>query len=209
MGFLDTIKYRFTNMVKEYDPEYNGEILTIDDLRRNPKKPYRVYQTECLYLKNKLSKKFIKFFDEADVVYDFSKKNQEYYPNSVHLPFKVESVPDIKGKNTIVFFGSITPRREKLLDKVKNNGIEIDIVNGHYGENLDRLLEDYKYVLSYGAYDNLVCDGFRVPLAIENGCIVFLEHTEQWYYEYLNKLCPDRVEFYDEENIIKKIKRIL
>jgi len=208
-GFFDWIDCRIRKLISENKPDFNGDVFTWNDYKFVSSNNYCVYQTEDLHLRHKLNVDYKKFLDGAKHVFDFSSQNLLIYPRAIHLPIKLEKIPqkNIITKNEIVFYGYITDRRKKFLNQIEGNKIPIKITGGQYGKNLNTLLAQHNFVLSIGSYDNLTNNSFRIIPAIENGCIVLAEKsTENWFNEYLFKECPDRIIFFNENTMIETIK---
>jgi len=213
--FFKYIHPRIEKLIKdkmnEDGIEFDGEIYTWDNIRRPlSSNNYCVYQTENLYLDHKRTPHYIRFLNGAKYVFDYSMKNIPYYPRGIYLPLKLETIPEKNNiiNNEILFYGYLSDRRNNLINLLRQNNISIKTVDGHFGEKLFNLLSQYQYILSYGTYDNFSNDSFRVLPAIENGCTVFFERTEETEFdEYLLKRCPDRIIPFEEKNIIDVINR--
>ena len=186
--------------------DFNGEIYTWDDFKFSLKgNNYCVYQTESLNLLHKLTPAYIQFLNKAKYVFDYSELNIPYYPRAIYLPLKIEKIPPKNNvlNKEILFYGYISDRRKNIIELLKNNSFLVKTIDGCFGDNLYNTLSKYQYVLSYGTYDNVSNDSFRIIPAIENGCIVLTERTqEKSFDEYLLKKCSDRIIFFEETTII-------
>ena len=186
--------------------DFDGEIYTWDNLNFPLKSNnYCVYQTENLHLPHKRVPKYMDLLNNAKYVFDYSEMNIPIYPRAIYLPLKLEKKPcknPILNKE-ILFYGYMSERRTNMIKLLRNNGFSIKTTDGYFGDDLYELFSKYQFVLSYGTYDNTSNDSFRVIPAIENGCVVLTERTqEKSFDEYLLKKCSDRIIFFEETTII-------
>lgn len=210
-NLYDWMGFRIRKMIFEKKPDFHGYIFLWNDYIKNNLNVdnYCVYQMEDLHNKDVFTSEYKKFLDGAKYVFDYSKKNLSLYPRAIHLPLKLQEIQSVNNtKNvTVLFYGVLSSRRLRIINDLNKNGVFVRFVKDVYGKNLIKLLKEYKYVLSVGKNDKITNDSFRIIPAIENGCIVFSEKCEEnWFNEYLIEKCPDRIVFFEEENMIEKIK---
>lgn len=152
---------------------------------------YVVYQTEQLNLSDKSNHGWFKFMDNAVKVYDFSIINQQYYPSEFLPIYPEPSESNCGDEIDILFYGHITPRRQKIIDELGATVIEaLEMDKLKYYVNRSRK------VLVIGCYNNIYADPFRICPALDMGGNVLMEHTQEtWLENYLIKNMPNRITF--------------
>jgi len=213
-NFYEWISPRLRKLIFNTNVDFDGYIYLWVDYIRGVKitNNYCVYQMEGLHNKNIFTPEYKKFLDNAAYVFDYSLYNLRFYPRAIFLPLKFERIPEINkvDNNDILFYGKLSERRESFIKKLQSNNIPIKISKFDiYGKNLVNALKKHKFVLSFGKNNNIYNDSFRIIPAIENGCVIICEETEEvWFNRYLKEECSDRVIFFTEDNIttIKKFK---
>ena len=116
-------------------------------------------------------------------VWDYSKRNIELLKNfnvfnTTHVPLGyakqlsriiIEEKQDID----ILFYGSINPRREHILNQLKNYGLNVKTLFGIYGSERDQLIAKSKIVLNIHFYETKIFEIARISYLLTNGvCIV-------------------------------------
>jgi hypothetical protein len=160
---------------------------------------YIVYQLEQLTVSEKLSEQYIKLLTKANKIYDYSSVNLNYYPKN--LLYKVEFLPFLPSLTSkyhnnkcdidVLFYGFLSPRRIEIL---KSLDLETKIDNDLSLDNMQREINNSKYVLSYGTYSNVHNDSFRVSLALNLGANILYEQSqESWYNDFILSNFKDRI----------------
>jgi hypothetical protein len=75
----------------------------------------------------------------------------------------------------VLFYGSITERRQKVIDELKIQGFNIKAVFGIYGEERDRLIARSKVVLNLHHYESQIFEIVRVFYLMTNSKAVVSE----------------------------------
>lgn len=131
------------------------------------------------------------------IVWDYSHKNILEYPEGVnvhHMKLGYHSCLDyFSPKRTpshdIVFYGSLTPRRKEVLDKL-SRWHEIVAVGNVWGGKVDQLISDAKIVLNIGSVQDRPLETPRLAYCLNNGCLVVSEesgdvHDDSWWSNYV------------------------
>lgn len=74
-----------------------------------------------------------------------------------------------------LFYGGLNPRRHKLLHEIKELGVNLQFLNGVYGEERDAFIERSKIVLNLHAYDSEIFEIVRVNYLMHNNVCVLTE----------------------------------
>lgn len=129
-----------------------------------------------------LNDSYIKLL-KSHPVWDYSKRNIELLQkfnvfNSTYVPLgyvsqlsriNIEKHQDID----ILFYGSLNPRREHILNKLKSYGLNVKILFGIYGSERDQLISKSKIVLNIHFYEAKIFEIARISYLLSNGvCIV-------------------------------------
>lgn len=77
----------------------------------------------------------------------------------------------------ILFFGSMNPRRKKIIDRMSAAGLRVHAVFGIYGEARDALIGRAKLLLNMHFYDAKVLEMVRISYLLANRCAVLSEHS--------------------------------
>ena len=81
------------------------------------------------------------------------------------------SQPDID----VLFYGSINPRRQKVLDELKALGLKTEILFGVYGKERDSYIERSKIVINLHHYESEIFEIVRVFYLLTNSVAVLGE----------------------------------
>ena len=157
-NLYDWMRERIKKMVLREKPDFTGYLCLWDDYYRGNfnLNNYSVYQMEDLHRKEIFTPEYKRFLDNAKYVFDYSKNNLLIYPRAISLPLVINRAKSINNNKNIaiLFYGVLSTRRLRMINNLKNNNIFIRFIEGVYGNNLTKLLKDYKYVLSIGKVDN-------------------------------------------------------
>ena len=111
-------------------------------------------------------------------VWDYSTQNIEFFKaqgieNIKYLELgyqselsriEIKAVQDID----VLFYGSINDRRAKVLDALKNSGLNVHTIFGIYGKDRDDLIARSKLVLNLHYYDSEIFEVVRVFYLLSN-----------------------------------------
>lgn len=81
--------------------------------------------------------------------------------------------PDID----VLFFGSINPRRQEIIDQMSADGLQVCAAFGVYGKERDALIGRAKLLLNVHFYDAKVLEMVRISYLLANRCAVLSEHS--------------------------------
>ena len=136
--------------------------------------PYAVFNTENLTFK--LLPEYRKFLDDADVVFDFSKKNKKFYPKGKYHPIEIKK--DIE----YLFYGTPSERRNKIINKLNAHYLK-----GVWGWDLQPYILRAKYVLVISLNGDKLSDPVRVSQAVMMGGHCLVEKSEKHFDNYLKQ----------------------
>jgi len=125
------------------------------------------------------------------VVWDYSEKNIEawremglervvrcgigYEPELRRIPEATETDIDV------LFYGSVNPRRKKILEALQKAGLRVKTLFGVYGDERDRYIARSKMVLNLHFYDAQVFEIVRVSYLLANRRFVVSEvGADEW-----------------------------
>lgn len=166
--------------------------------------PYVVYQTEDLEhglgsAYEKLAPRYKALLDNAAAIYEYSEANFQFSPYADRSIFKPllpnleSSYHSNKTDIDILFYGTMSERRKSIIRKLSEK------FNVHCIIDLDlktqkALMMRSKWILSVGVMNNIHNDLIRVAPALNAGCNIMLEQTQEiWYNEYMQKHFADRI----------------
>jgi SAM-dependent methyltransferase len=116
-------------------------------------------------------------------VWDYSQRNAARYPELGLPPPRVVPIGYVPQLTRIaqapqedidvLFYGSINPRRQAVLDALQARGLRVEAVFGVYGEARDRLIARSKVVLNLHYFEAKVFEVVRVSYLLANRrCVV-------------------------------------
>ncbi len=77
----------------------------------------------------------------------------------------------------VLFFGSLNPRRQAVLDRMNEEGLRVQAVFGVYGPRRDALIARSKLVLNLHYYEAKVLEMVRISYLLANRCAVLSESS--------------------------------
>ena len=133
-------------------------------------------------------------------VWDYSAQNvrrlQELGARNVrHVPLgyvpELARIAPAREDIDVLFYGSVNPRRKKILDELYARGLKVVALFGVYGEERDRAISRAKLVLCLHFYEAKVFEIVRVAYLLSNEKAVVAEwDVEQWEHADLREaLC--------------------
>jgi hypothetical protein len=113
---------------------------------------------------------------------DYSKSNLKHLDNSnnLYLPYQVNKMEILNYEKTkdVAFIGAPSEYRTNIINKLKEKGINVDILNGWYRERDEKLLR-YKIILNIHYNENYkIFEEIRCNRCIFNKMIVITQTSE-------------------------------
>jgi len=117
-------------------------------------------------------------------VWDYSAKNvsrlQELGARNVqHVPLgfvpELARIAPATEDIDVLFYGSVNPRRKKILDELQARGLKVVSLSGAYGEERDRAIARAKLVLCLHFYEEKVLEIVRIAYLLSNEKAVVAE----------------------------------
>jgi hypothetical protein len=116
------------------------------------------------------------------VVWDYSPRNAERYaalglpaPRVVPIGYvpALTRIAPAEEDVDVLFYGSVNPRRRRVLDALAARGLRVEAVYGVYGEARDRLIARSRIALNLHFYEAKVFEVVRVSYLLANRrCVV-------------------------------------
>ena len=136
-----------------------------------------------------LTKELLELFRRY-TTWDYSAKNAARYPGLGLLTPKVVPigfVPELcriasseEEDIDVLFYGSLNPRRRKVIEALRAQGLKVEAPYGVYGEARNRLIARAKVVLNVHFYEAKVFEVVRVSYLLANGrCVVSERGAEE------------------------------
>lgn len=170
------------NLIKEYPHTY---II------------YQFEQTDSYYYNDQNEKEYNYIFNDSYLnilknayqVWDYSLQNKSWLENNLnlnnitHVPvcfshiLSKKIIQSQKKDIDILFFGSLNPKRKKILEGIqKYSHLNIIIRNNDcWGEELDVLIGRSKIILNIHYYENAILEMHRLSYLLNNKCFVISE----------------------------------
>ena len=162
-----------------------------------------------------------KFYREwlpiLDQVWDFSPKNVEKIGEKGYfMPLSGDYVTSAQVFNIIrpqdiIFVGLLNPRRQSIIDKIREAGLSINVFGNYnvWGENLNKILNNAKIALNIHFYEEAALESERITQSLSHGCCIVSETS---YDTKLDELFEGSVVFSelgDTDGLIKNLKDLL
>jgi hypothetical protein len=77
----------------------------------------------------------------------------------------------------VLFFGSINPRRQASIDKMRALGLRVETLYGIYGAARDSFIGRSRLILSLHYYEAKVLEMVRISYLLANRCAILSEHS--------------------------------
>ena len=182
-----------------------------------PKDKYIIYQLEqrdqsdVKHINNNFLEKL---YSNAYHIFDYSKLNLLFYKNQSNVSYLLPPASIYKNsfpkKYDLLFCGNINPRRNDLLVKIHNLGINLKVVSNVFGENLLKMISESKIFLNIRYSDSKILETCRLHDAImSKGTFIISEYPGSEYDDI--NIYEKRIHFteFDHDKIITLIKTIL
>lgn len=162
------------------------------------------------------------------MVWDFSVENAERWQRlgitARHVPpgyvgrlerITLSPAPQID----VLFYGSPSPRRRKVIEQCRDRGLKVLEVFGRYGAERDELIADSKLVLNIHFRDDSVLETVRLAYLINNAVPTLSESTAgqvaaEWFcwinwcsYDRLADACKTAVDNWELTRLIAARRR--
>ena len=127
-------------------------------------------------------KKYMRKVNNITKIIDYSKSNLKHLENqnNLYLPYQVneQEIFNYEKTNDVAFIGTQSEYRTSIINKLKKNGINVDIINGWYRERDEKLLR-YKIILNIHYNENYkIFEEIRCNRCIFNKMIVITQTSE-------------------------------
>jgi hypothetical protein len=182
-----------------------------------PKNKYIIYQLEQRDQSNDkhINNNFLeKLYSNAYHIFDYSKLNLLFYKNHSNVSYLLPPASIYKDKLSkkydVLFCGNINQRRNDLLVKIHNMGINLKVVTNVFGENLLKLVSESKILLNIRYSDSKILEKCRLQDAIMSKGTYIISEYPGTKYDDIN-IYEKRIHFteFDHNKIILLIKTIL
>lgn len=185
-----------------------------------PKNKYIIYQLEQLdradniHLNNTYMEEL---YENALFIFDYSKINLNYYNNSVKdkVSFLFPPVVNFKLKPPnkiydVLFYGSVSPRRNQLLVYLTKMGINLKVVNNVFGAELQDLIGQSKIVLNVRYSDSQILETCRINEIVMSPDTYIVSEIPA-SIEFYTSIYKNRIKFveFNFNKIFKLINTIL
>lgn len=117
-------------------------------------------------------------------VWDYSARNVEALrergvTDVHHVPVgwarELERVAEAPKDLDVLFYGSLNPRRQQIIDQLRAAGVNVTAVFGVYGPQRDALIARARVVLNVHFYESKIFEAIRVSYLLGNGATVLSE----------------------------------
>lgn len=171
---------------------------------------YIVFQLDVLDERSQYSpyfKNYLKFIATAHQVWDYSQANMNYlirrgHTNVQHIPIGYSaSLERVNHENKvkdvdIFFYGMLTERRLKILNKFHDRGVRIEVGFKVFGSARDEMIARSRIILNMHQSDTPHLEEVRIAFLLCNRCFVLSETAD--HDPYLGG-----VVFCDYENLVE------
>lgn len=158
---------------------------------RNTGVPYVVFQMEALDELHGFNRKFpyyVEFLLASERVWDYSRTNVEFLKErgcagARHVPIgyssRLERIVHADTKDVdILFYGSMSDRRRRVLDRFQSRGARLTHLFNAYGPERDRMIGRAKIVLNLHQFDLPQLEEVRISYLLNNRCFVLSEASD-------------------------------
>ena len=77
----------------------------------------------------------------------------------------------------VLFFGSMNPRRQEIIQRLRSSGLQVAAVFGIYGQQRDALIARSKLLLNVHFYEAKVLEIVRISYLLANRCAILSESS--------------------------------
>lgn len=168
-------------------------VLTREDFAaiRNTGVPHIVFQMEALddvHGFNRRIPHYVDFLLASEHVWDYSLTNVAFLKErgcsgARHVPIgysgRLERVVHGEAKDMdVLFYGSMSDRRRRILDRFQSRGARVARLFRAYGPERDRMIGRAKVVLNLHQFDLPQLEEVRISFLLNNRCFVLSESSD-------------------------------
>lgn len=106
----------------------------------------------------------------------------------------------------VLFFGSMNPRRQKIIDEMRAAGLRVEVVFGIYGAQRDALITRAKLLLNVHFYEAKVLEIVRLSYLLANRCAVLSERGSDPADDLM---IADGVAFADYRHLAQRARELI
>ena len=152
---------------------------------------------------------------DRPILWDYSLRNVEFWkgigaPRVVHVPIGYaptlrrlkRQTPDIE----VLFYGSLNPRRQAVLDRLQQSGVRVRSLFGSYGVERDAMIARSKVVLNVHYYEWGILEVVRLSYLLANGIPIV---SEQDMYPESEADLTDALEYVPYDQIVHACERLV
>jgi hypothetical protein len=186
---------------------------------------YQLEQTTGQDESNWFSETYLNHLRKAIAVWDYSLinyqnlkklgvKNIEYVPiQYLRTCDQIQQRPPTQKDIDIFFFGSMTERRQQLLDELQRRGLNVVVKTNIWKEERNEFIARSKFILNIHYYQNSILETTRLSYLLSNNCHVISETSQdvlldRWHQKYIKfssydglaDLCVEAVQAYHNLN---------
>lgn len=153
---------------------------------------YGVYQLEPLSaLSELMQERALAVLRGAKWVWDYSEQNRSWLEergirSSLMIPgyhFQMQKISLVKNPEIdLLFFGAVTPRRARILERIRLKIPRLKILEGVYGKERDEWIARSQAILNIHSYDRPLFEAVRISYLLNNRCAVISEVSESEVY---------------------------
>jgi hypothetical protein len=143
---------------------------------------------------------YLELMRNASYIWDYSHTNIEHLAklhitNVIHVPagynkslevLQHDQIKDID----VLFFGSMSPRREEIIQALRTQGVKTSAANNAYGEERNSMITRAKIVLNLHSSEMNTLEEIRISFLLINKCFVISEHSDHNPYFDGVVFCP-------------------
>lgn len=162
---------------------------------------FLIYQLEHLEaLPIEIQARALSILKKAVSVWDYSEENRAWLlqrgvPSHLVLPGSHSRMQKIQLEETkevdLLFYGTVTPRREKMIHKISSKVPRFKIIDGLYGEERDQWIGRSNAVVNLHAYDRPLYEAVRISYLLDNRVPIISETSLSPAFKRLPSLVFD------------------
>lgn len=167
-------------------------------------KRYMIYQLEQLSLETGVLPDYLHYLEllrNAVAVWDYSLTNVRFLQQQginrvIHFPIAYHPTlrclnQDVSKDIDVIFCGSLRPRRLKIIEALRAQGLRVETPQGIYGDARNALIARSKIQLNIHQEDDLpILEELRLTFLLANRCFVISEHSDHDPYAGGVVFCP-------------------
>ena len=162
---------------------------------------YQLEQTTCQDESHWFSQSYINCMKNAIEVWDYSLVNYQNlrqlgitkvrYVPLTYMSCLCEIIPENSKKQIdLLFYGSVNPRRQNMIDQLRQTGLNVRCESNLWGTKRCELLAQSKVVINLHYYHKAILETTRLSYLLSNQCVVISEHSrdpllDKWHQDYL------------------------